>query len=47
MQPLFSITHIARVVMRKKKGGAERKKGGGGPASGVIDGQSALDSPSN
>ena len=45
MQPSFLITHIARVVMRKKRrGGKEEGKGG---ASGVIDGQSALDSPSN
>ena len=47
MQPSFLITHIARVVMRKKKGGAKKEEGGGGQASGVIDGQSALDSPSN
>ena len=45
MQPSFLITHIARVVMRKKAGQKGRR--GGGQASGVIDGQSALDSPSN
>ena len=46
MQPSFLITHIARVVMRKKRRG-RKEEGGGGQASGVIDGQSALDSPSN